>query len=154
MKLIYRIILIIFCCIFFSCKTKYNTPVKSVMTLSKVGDSIKKTGYLIYDSREEFTSFIESKSIDINNISKKDIIKMINRAKYIVLTREGLNKFKESKYISLSLCHINDKRLVVETNNLLYKRFYIVYLEDFVFYSSLKDYPDSKQRLFFCKDGR
>lgn len=79
---------------------------------------------------------------------------MTNQAKYIVLIREGLNKFKESEYISLSLCHIRDKRLVVETNKLLYKRFFVIYLEDFVFYSSLKNYSDTKQRLFFCKDGR
>lgn len=154
MKFIYRIILIIFSFTFFSCKPNHNTPVRGDMTLSKVGDSINKTGYLIYDSKKEFTSFIESKFIDINNFSKKDIIKMTNQAKYIVLTREGLSKFKESKYISLSLCHISDKRLVVEQNKLLYKRYYIIYLEDFVFYLSLKNYTDSKQRLFFCKDGR
>ena len=153
MKFIGRIVLIFFCT-FFSCKTKHDSPIRDVMTLSKVGDSINKTGYLIYDSKKEFTSFIESKFIDINNISKDDIIMLTNQANCIVLTRKGLDKFKKSNYISLSLCHANDKRLVVDTTNLLYKRFYIVYLEDFEFYVSLKSNPDSKQRLFFCKDGR
>lgn len=154
MKFINKIIFIIFCCTFFSCKTKHSTPVRGAMTLSKVGDSIKKTGYLIYDSKKEFICFIESDSIDVNSFSRRKIIKMTNQTDYIVLLREGLNKFKENKYISLSLCHVSDKRLLVETNDLLYKRFYIVYLKDFTFYLSLKKYTDKKQRLFFCKDGR
>jgi hypothetical protein len=151
MKFINKIIIIIFCCTFFSCKTKHNSPVRGVMTHTKVGDSIRKTGYLIYDSKKEFISFIESDSIDINSFSRRNIINMTNQAKYIVLLREGLNKFKESRYISLSLCHVSDKRLVVEINNLLYKRFHVVYLKDYAFYLSMKDYADKKQRLFFCK---
>ena len=78
MKFIGRIVLIFFCT-FFSCKTKHDSPIRDVMTLSKVGDSINKTGYLIYDSKKEFTSFIESKFIDINNISKDDIIMLTHK---------------------------------------------------------------------------
>lgn len=71
MEFINKIIFVIFCCTFFSCKTKYNTPVRDTMTLSKVGDSIKKTGFIIYDSKKQFISFVESDSIDDNNFSKE-----------------------------------------------------------------------------------
>lgn len=108
------------------------------------------SGYLIYDGKKGVANFLEMDSINIEKLSKRDISKLICNSTNIILLRKGLENYRDSELLSLTLCN-KDQRLIVKNSELLFSRFYIVRLENFLFYRVNRKYKDSKQRLLFCK---
>lgn len=116
----------------------------------EIGDTLSLRGYIIYDNKKGIASLLEMKNLNIKKLSKSDILKLFKISTNIILLRNGLEKYKNSEYISLTLCN-KDPRLIVKNNQLLYNRFYIAKLENFLFYKVNRTYIDNKRRLMFCE---
>jgi hypothetical protein len=116
----------------------------------KIGDITNMSGYLIYDGKKGVANFLEMGSINFEKLSKRDISKLICNSTNIILLRKGLENYRDSELLSLTLCN-KDQRLIVKNSELLFSRFYIVRLENFLFYRVNRKYKDLKQRLLFCK---
>ncbi|MCL9805908.1 hypothetical protein NAT51_10265 [Flavobacterium amniphilum] len=117
----------------------------------KIGNPEKKTGYVLYDGKEGHAYFIEKKHIDLKRLSKHGIAVLKNKPDYVIILRTGLSKFRESEYLSLTLCN-KDERLIIKKSDFLYERYCFVRLEDYNFYVVLREYKDSIQRLIFCQE--
>jgi hypothetical protein len=116
----------------------------------EIGDTLSLTGYIIYDNKKGIASFSEINNLNTEKLSKSNILKLFNISTNIILLRRGLEKYKDSEFISLTLCN-KDQKLIVKNNQLLYGRFYIVRLENFLFYKVNRTYIDNKRRLVFCE---
>lgn len=116
----------------------------------EIGDTLSLRGYIIYDNKKGIASLLEMKNLNTKKLSKSDILKLFKISTNIILLRNGLEKYKNSEYISLTLCN-KDPRLIVKNNQLLYNRFYIAKLENFLFYKVNRTYIDNKRRLMFCE---
>jgi hypothetical protein len=118
-----------------------------------LGSNILMTGYLIYDDSNGRAFFIEEKELT-NNLKfnkKRNIKKLINNSTKIILIKGGLERFKESQFLSLTLCN-KDERLIVKRSELIFNRYYIVKLENYNFIISDRIYEDNKKRYLFCNE--
>lgn len=115
------------------------------------GDSIVKSGYIIYDYKNIAAKFIELKDISIENLTEKKILSLYNESEYIILLREGLKYSTKSRLISLTMCDL-DKKIIINKEKLLFKRYSVVKIDDFLFFNVTNKFGDSKKRLVFCKN--
>lgn len=128
-----------------------NNNRKDINEFTKIIDSINVKGYLFYDGKKGFANFLEIKKLNIEKLSKKDISKLTCNSTNIILLRKGLKDYRNSQFLSLTLCN-KDERLILKNSDLLFKRYYIVRLDDFIFYKVNRKYKDLKQRLLLCKE--
>jgi|GEM_PF-2155101 len=115
------------------------------------GDSIVKSGYIIYDNENIVAKFIELKDISIENLTEKKILSLYNESEYIILLREGLKYSTKSHLISLTMCDL-DKKIIINKEKLLFRRYSVVKIDDFLFFNVTNKFGDSKKRLVFCKN--
>ncbi len=142
---------LIFSVISLGCSSSHKNITLNPNQDFKIGDTINMSGYLIYDGKKGIALFLEKEALNIERLSKDDIFKLISESTNIILIRDGLEKYRNSEFISLTLCN-KDERLIVKKKELLFNRFYIVKLENFTFYKVSKKYEDSKSRFLLCKE--
>lgn len=133
--------------LFVNCQTN-NISKNHQYEKLNVGDSITKSGILIFDSKSGMAYFSENNTTSLS--SKNKINKIIKDSKYLILLRKGLNTHSTSDYLTLSLC-ANDSRLIVNMKQLLFDRYAIIKLDNFVFYKINREYKDKKTRLIICE---
>lgn len=115
------------------------------------GDSIVKSGYIIYDSKNIAAKFIELNDMSIENLTENKILSLYNESEYIILLREGLKYSTKSHLISLTMCDL-EKEIIINKEKLLFKRYSIVKIDNFLFFNVINKFGDSKKRLVFCKN--
>lgn len=147
------VLVILLVCIFFiECGTasKNISSKQSQSRLVVFGDSILKTGIIIYDSKNKSARLLESDSVSIDNLTKRKLNDFFDSAGYIILLRESIKYSYKPRRLSLTLC--KGKEIIIVSEKLLYNRYAVIKVKKFMFYEVINENQDSKKRLVFCKD--
>lgn len=115
-----------------------------------VGDSLVKSGYIIYDYKKVRAYLLEDTSLDVDNLLETDIRKYISNADFYILLRSSLRTHKTSDTLELTLCYRRPEFLITR-DRLIFKRYQFIKIEDLIFLEVDNDYSDMKRRLMFCE---
>lgn len=133
-----------------SCDTNKKLTKHNQERILIFGDSILKTGTIIYNNRNIWARFLELNIDDIKNLTKKQITQLYDSAPYIILLRDGLKYSKNSPQLSLTIC--KGKDIIIKKNEMVFNKYAIISVENIVLYKIKNEYNDSKVRLVFCKN--
>lgn len=133
-----------------SCDTKKKIINNSQEKILIFGDSIIKTGTIIYNSQDISARLLEVNKEDIKHLKKQELIKLYDSAPYIILLRDGLKYSKNSPLLSLTLC--KGKEIIIKHKEMVFNKYAIISVENILLYKIENEYNDSKQRLVFCKN--
>lgn len=115
-----------------------------------IGESVVKSGFILFDNKNIKAYFIEAEDFS-QPPSRRMIKQFINNSKTIILLRNGLKNTDKSNYLSLTLCS-TDKKFVIDKKKLLYNRYMLIKIDNYLFYRVNRKYSDNKKRYLFCKN--
>jgi hypothetical protein len=144
-KIFYTATAIVICIACISCKSQHTRTSDKLV----VGDSLNKSGFILYDNKNVRAYFFEEGSIP-KAPSREIINHLIKDSKIIILLRDGLRNKNESDYLSLTLCS-TDKRFIIDKEKLLFNRYSLISVDNYKFYQVNRQYSDNRKRYVFCK---